>query len=651
MADEAKKFLDAEMEKPKSKQLIIKNIALGFVVFVILLLCVLAWFTSQPTAEASGLTVKTEGDKGLEVSLDGGTTWSTQWGSDEGWTKWDGLNKFSATNGGSLMRLLSGNGQNLYYPINVNKNGEASHFQKVSDEDAGDYCFEFEAYFRSSTPATVSLSSESSVLPFDANDNTRFNNYGFSPDNIAGASRVAFLKKTGTTLTKSGLWIPNPKYELLNESGTEVEYTKLPDNFGGEVTVTQGGNPTPVDGTSSYYLWTPETEALPQNYDFAQSAKVLADMKAHPMIKLDDGTYYCQFYTVTPQERRVEQPFTINSDKASWQTNLDKFNCIIDRNTIHQTISWSLGDHKYRVNIADSVGYEFYHFDHAETSESVSRQLVRVTYNPTTGVVKLLDPDKSDVIISSDQGTGKLNIGEKIVVTKTVNDSIRGMDFDLGAVDPGFNNGTSSSCDYEVVAIDRDPSNENVRRYKLKSTNGKYLAVSGNTLTLVEEQSAASYFYIFINPKFKDGDITDKLLGYIDYSVTTPAVKYIVWNGSGKFTLTFAIPTVDRYIIYRKSEKAVDSCSFNQNGNPEENYTCWGGENVITLGSSDYKTAPQDLTNLISLNKKEKIGEKEYYTGKLIVRIYAEGYDREAKKPLEKGKIKVHLQFKAAFSS
>ncbi|MGN0477680.1 MAG: hypothetical protein ACI4HM_10145, partial [Ruminococcus sp.] len=224
MAEE-KKFLDETIEQPKNRKLVAKNIVLAFVVFVILLLCVLAWFSSRNDANASGLSVKTSSGSGLEVSLDGGQHWSTKWSSDEvedeeGWQVSEELKKFAS--GGSLMQLLSGNGRDLYYPANVDKDGEATNFEKISDDKAGDYCLEFEAYFRSENKSVVSLTSESSVLPYDLTETSRNNSFGFSPDYIAGAARVAFLEKTGSesspTLTKTGLWIPNPLYELGSNS-------------------------------------------------------------------------------------------------------------------------------------------------------------------------------------------------------------------------------------------------------------------------------------------------------------------------------------------------------------------------------------------------------------------------------------------------
>lgn len=63
------------------------------------------------------------------------------------------------------------------------------------------------------------------------------------------------------------------------------------------------------------------------------------------------------------------------------------------------------------------------------------------------------------------------------------------------------------------------------------------------------------------------------------------------------------------------------------------------------MDPKEYKTSPSDCKKLVELKTTKEIDGKTYYVGKMKVRIFAEGFDREAKKPMEKGKIKVNLQF------
>ena len=678
MAEE-KKFLDETMEQPKNRKLVAKNVVLAFVVFVILLLCVLAWFTSRSDASASGLSVKTSGSSGLEVSLDGGKHWSTKWASREvtGWRKSDILAKYDSTNGGSLMQLLSGNGQDLYYTKSVDADGnvEDKDFVKVSDDKAGDYCLEFEAYFRSENKCSVALTSESSVLPYNKDDKTRHNSFGFSPDYIAGAARVAFLEKGGTesapTWAKTGLWIPNPLYQLTTTASEIVKYEKMPDNYGGSVSPVKGGAATESNYPDDYkgpryYLWTPKIVPLPTDYNEDQNKAALENMTYHAMFPLGDGTYYCQFSTVQPQEKRVEQPFTINSDTNSWLTNLDTFNskCVID-NSQTTTRAWSLGSNKYRVNIGNNIGYDFYHFDHAENSSGEASELIRIVYNPETRKVMLLDPDKTEVSVNNPDGTNILDVDNEIVVTKTVSAESGTIIKGLYKADSDGNNNAlnfdptkdNSQCDLVVA----DVSN---KKYKLvfkenKTSQPKYLAVDANgKLINVDDIEAASYFDIVIDKDKKDSEgISSKLLAYVfTDSKGNQSIKYVTLSSDGtKFELSPNSNYGDGYMIYQKIgtnfiNYGMRTDNTKPEGVQEDKYYYFDDKTKTkaALDPKEYATTPQACTNLVKLETTTEIEGKTYYTGKMKVRIYAEGFDREAQKPMEKGKIKVNLQFTAS---
>ena len=361
MAEE-KKFLDETMEQPKNRKLVAKNIVLAFVVFVILLLCVLAWFSSRSDATASGLSVKTSGESGLEVSLDGGKHWGTSWSSKQGvngsifspaLAKYDSTD---AKNGGSLMQLLSGNGQDLYYTKSVDADGnvEDKDFVKISDDKAGDYCLEFEAYFRSENQCSVALTDQSKVEPFNLTDNMWTQSTpNFSANYIAGAARVAFLQEDVNDplkLTKTGLWIPNPLYQLTTTASEIVKYEKMPDNYGGSVSTSTGGSVTgdfPPDYSGpKYYLW---TSNVPMETGNVNQAAVLAGITSenrYPMLNLGDGKYYCQFYTVAPTGQ-VEQVFTISTNPSKWKNDFKEFNGAMYDPFLYTTLSDVSVDNRY----------------------------------------------------------------------------------------------------------------------------------------------------------------------------------------------------------------------------------------------------------------------------------------------------------------
>ena len=672
MAEE-KKFLDETMEQPKNRKLVAKNIVLAFVVFVILLLCVLAWFSSRSDATASGLSVKTSGESGLEVSLDGGKHWGTSWSSKQGvngsifspaLAKYDST---AAKNGGSLMQLLSGNGQDLYYTKSVDADGnvEDKDFVKISDDKAGDYCLEFEAYFRSENQCSVALTDQSKVEPFNLTDNKRTQSTpNFTANYIAGAARVAFLQEDVNDplkLTKTGLWIPNPKYQLTTTSSENVKYTKMPDNYGGSVDISSGGQATDTTGTSDLYLWTLSAGfTLDEGNTVEYNRAALSNLYSIPLQRI--GTtdkYYCPFYTVIPQAGRTEQMIMINQDKNVWQEtakSLDSVKSFISNvsNSADLNVGWWSGG-TYNVSVeynGDKAGFDYntYYFWQINYGSSQinqnARKLVRIEYDRSTKQITLCNPDKSDITINAPENTGMLQEDERIVVTK---DSTIGLGPGLSGQDPLLKGNSSSPCDLVVSEVKL--SGDHDCSYKF-SVENQYLAVVDGELTTVESKDQASYFYVFFGTQFEgegDAKITDKLLGYIDRSSSTPVVKYVVYNSStNKFELSTSYGE-DRYMIYQKTATETTNYSFNDNGTQESNYYCFNGTTKAPLPDDKYKTSPSDCTNLVQLTTVNTDMEpgKTYYTGKMKVRIFAEGFDREAKKPMEKGKIKVNLQFTA----
>lgn len=677
MAEE-KKFLDETMEQPKNRKLVAKNIVLAFVVFVILLLCVLAWFTSRSDATASGLSVKTSGESGLEVSLDGGKHWDTKWDSRgvTGWRKSDILAKYDSTNGGSLMQLLSGNGQNLYYTKSVDANGDVkdSDFVKISDDKAGDYCLEFEAYFRSENKCSVALTDQSKVEPYDLTETERNNSFGFSPDYIAGAARVAFLEKGGTesapTWAKTGLWIPNPLYQLTTTASEIVKYEKMPDNYGGSVTTVPGGASTGTSGTSDYYLWTSDVPIETGNVNEAAVLAGITSENRYPMVDLGDGKYYCQFYTVAPKGQ-VEQVFTISTSSTNWKKDLKEYNNNYYDPFLYTTlndvsvdnkysfvenkekISWGLSFNDYGLtDPTDRKSYRFSRFNYSK-STGESSQLIRVVLDTKNYTITLMDPDNSQVSISKPEGTGKLKEGEEIVVTKDVT---KGMSNTLAKTT--FNpEDTDSECDLVVAAVHKTDN-----KYKFQFKKGeKYLAVDSNgALTTVSNIDEAGYFHIiFSKTKTQDeenNEIFEKLLAYVfTDSKGNQSIKYVTLSSDGtKFELSPNSNYGDGYMIYQKIgtnfiNYGMRTDNTKPEGVQEDKYYYFDDETKTkaALKPDEYMTSLDDPKNkeLVKLETQETIGDKTYYTGKMKVRIYAEGFDREAKKPMEKGKIKVSLQF------
>ena len=696
MAEE-KKFLDETMEQPKNRKLVAKNVVLAFVVFVILLLCVLAWFSSRSDASASGLSVKTSGESGLEVSLDGGKHWGTSWSSKQGvngsifspaLAKYDSTD---AKNGGSLMQLLSGNGQDLYYTKSVDADGnvEDKDFVKISDDKAGDYCLEFEAYFRSENQCSVALTDQSKVEPFNLTDNMWTQSTpSFSANYIAGAARVAFLQEDVNDplkLTKTGLWIPNPLYQLTTTASEIVKYEKMPDNYGGSVSTSTGGSVTgdfPPDYSGpKYYLW---TSNVPMETGNVNQAAVLAGITSenrYPMLNLGDGKYYCQFYTVAPTGQ-VEQVFTISTNPSKWKNDFKEFNGAMYDPFLYTTlsdvsvdnrysfvenkekISWGLTTKDYGLtDPTDGKSYRFSRFNYSK-STGESSQLIRVVLDTKNYTITLMDPDNSQVSISKPEGTGMLNKYEEIVVTK---DDTSGMSSTLEKA-KFDSSAKSSECDLAVAEVAEDSTNEGVYKYKFGffkvnepklNINGPFLAVdSDGNLTTVSDLDSASYFHVIFSDKptvdSEGNTIHEKLLAYISTdSQGNKNIRYVTLSSDGtKFELSPNSNYGDGYMIYQKIgtnfiNYGMRTDNTKPEGVQEDKYYYFDDKTKTkaALDPKEYKTSPSDCKKLVELKTTKEIDGKTYYVGKMKVRIFAEGFDREAKKPMEKGKIKVNLQF------
>ncbi len=297
MAEE-KKFLNEEMEKSNHK-LMVKYIALSVVIFVILILCVLAWFSSKQEANASGLTIKATADNGLQVAItdhkvvtEGGNTVHKN-----EWTSYAYQQIYhSAFTSSEPLPLISGNGlqffepnfikvaENYYDKLDMDaleaeyaSNGKSIHWKDVTEDKnlvthEKEKYIEYKLRFRNDKKCNVFLTNKSKVTP-DSSDaynpltyDENLNQSNFSKNFISATARIAFLNKVteGNTekLNVHNLWIPNEDIELTHVAETqgkklsyeEIESTKI------DSTVTMNGGSSGdaayTGGTpSGYTLW------------------------------------------------------------------------------------------------------------------------------------------------------------------------------------------------------------------------------------------------------------------------------------------------------------------------------------------------------------------------------------------------------------
>lgn len=297
MAEE-KKFLNEEMEQSNHK-LMVKYIALSVVIFVILILCVLAWFSSKQEANASGLTIKATADNGLQVAItdhmvvtEGGNTVHKN-----EWTPYAYQQTYhSSFTSSEPLPLISGNGlqffepsfikvaENYYDKLDMDaleeeyrSNGKSLPWKDVTKDinlvtHEKEKYIEYKLRFRNNKKCNVFLTNESKVTPDSSQaykpdtykENT--NSSGFSRNFISATARIAFLNKVTVDDTEKlnvhNLWIPNDDIELthvdttqgIKHSYKEIESTEIDSTVikssgsSGEGAYT-GGTP------SGYTLW------------------------------------------------------------------------------------------------------------------------------------------------------------------------------------------------------------------------------------------------------------------------------------------------------------------------------------------------------------------------------------------------------------
>ncbi len=171
---------------------------LSILLVLTLIAGVYAWFyINESTYVDFGSDIVCEAGKSLEVSDDGGQTWS---------------GVITRTGFSSETQDITGDGLNLYRPTKMDDYNRPITFEHATVYDAsthkGDYV-ELNLMFRSTSAMNVYLDGESFVAPADPNKTGNiFGN--FSRDYIAGATRVAFIENGQTKM----IWAPNPTYQL-----------------------------------------------------------------------------------------------------------------------------------------------------------------------------------------------------------------------------------------------------------------------------------------------------------------------------------------------------------------------------------------------------------------------------------------------------
>ena len=654
-------------EKPVSRKtgsLIAKNLIVFLVLIAVCVFAIFSWFTSVKTADASGISVKSKAD-GVEVSWDGESYYKHLTAMDgSGVVEGDtGLAKNITGQEGvpASLKLVTGNGIDFFSPI-VNRrtgdvllNSDGSWKGSAVTDPAGKY-IDVDLYFRALSPFTVFLAGDSAVSPKNPDGNmSSFGN--FSKDYISAATRVAFLDSTKTAC--SFIWAPNSDIELQE---SKDGYKKLEETVDFVSTGGGGGVPEEIlmdnNSEKTYYLW------LPDNYVVDPNAQ-LDGMSVAATSKYEtfDGTkgLYVFEFPITFYRASQTIPFIINENTSSLSSsNIEtyvgpsqgKAGKYTDNNDITSpTAKFSNGTYNIDLDGVTYQTYGIYYYGFAENSIIN----VKIGYNPTSkefimlgysggGSDKVYDrpgstltelryyaiPDSSSTLALANEGNSQAisESSSKLIGFRS-----------SGVISPN----TISSAE-QFTAIKTGNKADATYTFVNKKT-GSYLKADSNGIALVGAHKATSFKLVSLE------GISGAVLK------STAGDLYLVYS-SGKFTMVPAARVTESnfvtvyvgtsYALVKPSDAAQPYTFYKAGDTALTNLSSTSTPPLFTSSTTDTESK---RIGVVDSNTKYPVATltkedgSEYYTAKIVVRIWVEGTDRDALQPLADGLFDVFLHF------
>ncbi len=570
---------------------------------------------------------------------------------------------------------------------------------------------DIDIYFRSSKGKTIYLAGDSKVNPSSDTERISQYGF-FSTDYIAGASRVAFLNEVNGSNSTNFIWAPNSDYYLeKSESGytqiTDVEpLVEKGSNSNSNATKVPEQMLTYKDNVT-YYIWFPnkfETDADMQNSNYTaypMTFKQLSDDGrglyvfehdiTYPTNRGTDGDIY-YFITTTLDRSKLTHDDYHNSVNISNSYNLTKDtldsaqNGPKDYNNPYVRLSdqvFNFNDSKYGTvcgpkltfsNLHGTpVSYTIGYNPHTKTGADANYSKTTIVLGYTgggkiydrTGVsgdgsadiyyydmaaycgvnTPILLANDTYVLTSDNTDYYEEAVFADDAKTRIASDNVKnGMKFKM------FKVGTGASAKYYfynvvgdrpiVVNDDGSARLANVGEpetpfywgYKdgFKSPvlqvadKDQFLVISGGQLKVVSEANA------------KVEELITPLIGssYNFYSGSSVIETYKYYDSVNNKELSFTKgQSGTNYYFTMDSGKVKDMLFTSASYHNESSLPIIGH-----TGGSTY-------TPVVRLTRNPTTG---YYTGKVTVRVWTEGTDREAKIPLAGGKYNLSLHFTSA---
>lgn len=647
--------------------IIAKCVVVFIVLGIVCSLSIWAWLTKGTSAIADGINVKSKGD-GVQVSWDGVNFYDNlQALKQEDVSAVGGANgpalNISGTEGKPApLKLVTGNGLQFFEPAlnrrlgTVLKNADGSWIGTdiTSANSSGKY-IDIDLYFRSDVERDVYLAGDSAVSPKSTTD--RISAYGpFSKDWIAAASRVAFLDSTKKNC--SFIWAPNLNCELeYSESG----YKKFTTTAEEEIKTTVSGTlelddfKCANDG-KTYYFWTFRDDKV-----ITSNPQDLTDFRARQFEYDEELGFFVadiSIYIPTYSGNEPSIPIFINETPTASLVNIDSYDQYINGKESRDNYEqYDKGQYFGVTNSDFNIGsYTSSNAMDIANQKIKPRSKVdfKVAYNPVK---------KHLVVLSYTAPEGSFTRGgedtEQIIKVKYFPLE---NDVNCALVNPASSTAVSSGVNYQNNVIFTDSAKNNVSpvsttlteqfttvkntqngtgskatyKFKNNSTNTYLTLTNGN----VSFTAAGTEFTL----EYKEG-VEGPLLKAGDYYLVieqgrVQGVKAEALNVNNAFTVytgnTYRLHedrTTDKqsYQFYNNTSKKLETLSYNTN--------------PMLFTSSMTTSAETKIGNTKIASLAKANTNDEFYTAHIVMRVWVEGTDREAKTPLADGIFDMSLHF------
>lgn len=655
----------------KTGRLVAKNIIILAVLIAVCGLAVWSWFTNQTGATADGISVMCKGE-GVEVSWDnidfytdltkreqssveGTTTTVTSTESSDD-TIGPAKNLCDSSGNPLSLNLVTGNGLDFFEPYTNRRTGTIllnndSSWQgiKVNGNNSSGRYVDIDLYFRSTKARDVFLAGDSAVSPKNLYGN--YSDYGlFSKDNIAAASRIAFLNSNKDAC--SFIWAPNSNVQLVeNESGYK-KYTTTETAGAGDSSGTLGDVIDFTTQNGNYYLW------LPTNYTSDPNTQD-SSLVAHKMnFTVYDETNNTGLYTF---EYTIREPNTgkdptiiyyVNQSGTTWNSNdisyVDVSKSYATNDISDSSPRVALSRDSFNLNTTstqqDRKASAFY-VQGFKTQEititigynPVTKQVVVIGYSSTGAETKTynrIGVDTEEVTyypLDGDVTCALVNPDTEFAFSTEVNyrKSINFLDVQKQNVSP------LSITNKELFTVEKTGDGYEATYQFINASNDSAIAIDNGIISFSSGETEFTLKYVegVEGPVLTIGDYylasRNGRITAAKLSSLNPSDVVTVYVGSSYKVVTDA--TQEVYQFYNHDDKEIQVLNSTTSPKLYPSSTSTSATTLIGNG-----------TKIVTL---EKESDSEYYTAHIVMRVWVEGTDREAKTPLADGIFNISLHF------